>query len=177
MERTCRLRVRHGTSRRDGRHSAAESPEAESQAPAAEPDPSTFSHDGHPSPQETRLKRPLAAVTAGVAVGRRCGASCGPWLWASSCNDPSLNETTSHKQSSQGGPMAVKRKTRRSVAAAKKSSGSRKRAGDIIGLSGSQPPKSRRPLKKAARARRPRGIEIALVPPRRTRLPPARVRG
>jgi hypothetical protein len=79
--------------------------------------------------------------------------------------------------------MAVKKNTTsRSTTAAKKEKKSTKavkHAGDILGLSGSRPPKPKKPLKSAStgKRRRPKGIEVGRRGGRRPHLPPARVRG
>ena len=77
--------------------------------------------------------------------------------------------------------MAVKRKAPQGAKVAKKKSArSSKHVGDVLGLSGSRPPKPKTPLKSAAGAgkrRTPKGIEVKSRRKRRSHLSPARVRG
>jgi hypothetical protein len=54
-------------------------------------------------------------------------------------------------------------------------SAKKKRAGDVLGLSGSRPPKPARPVKAAGTKRRPKGIEID-TDGTQSQLPQARVR-
>lgn len=81
--------------------------------------------------------------------------------------------------------MAVKANTKRKVSPSanpktSKSPGRTKHVGDVLGLSGSVPPKPKKPLESAAAGgtrRGPKGIEIGTGRKRRPHLPPARVRG